>query len=698
MSNEKLKSENYSNMGGINSKLSTYDTGPMEFLDIINLDFQRPGALTQRWGSTMYVGQTFSGQIQSLYEYLQLNGASYVVIAHTGGIWLGATTGNSQGVSLRGGTLAFNFFDSEAKAGLGGPVLTSQVPAYSPLSGTYPVPGDGTAYFNLNDQVMGRNQLDFVTFDNYLYGADGQKFFKYNGVTFTQLTMPPPVALNGTASGGGLTNGSFDVGIGVSTGWYAVYAAYVNSAGDEGPIWPVATINTSAMNGATLSVGGGGSYLTMRYAIDTPRYYDIASINVYSYHSASTTLYIATDSTINNYPYVYQSNWQVFSGGASFAYIYYGTTLGGISAGVVANNVQGTNNTLPTIFLPGTTFTLSGGTTLSTVITEGYYPRYLEIYQNRMFLAGFSSTPSTVWFSETGDPEGYQADSNFEVRTNDGDQVTAIRAYSTKLYIMKLNSFHALYGDNPANFFVQDISYEYGCMNNNCAIVYDDIFIFLDRKGVIKYNGASIEVISNKVQAIFESMNYTAALTEACMEHDKLRNQIVISIPVNGSTTNNLMVVYDYLVGAWSKYDGPAVSALRSMQGRNNSKNLFYGTYQGAVNWFGSSFLTDNGTGITSYAKTRFIKPLGDSIQEQYRRLYINTDTFSTTIAISINFYQDYGSTIVLGRTMVISQFQSRIDYGICAKSLAFEMYAIQTSNVFRLDGFTIESRLQRRV
>ena len=72
MSNPKLKSENYQNFGGINSKASPYLTSPIEFLDIINFDFQTPGSLCERWGSTQYIGQTFAGKISSLTEYVKL--------------------------------------------------------------------------------------------------------------------------------------------------------------------------------------------------------------------------------------------------------------------------------------------------------------------------------------------------------------------------------------------------------------------------------------------------------------------------------------------------------------------------------------------------------------------------------------------------------------------------------------------------
>jgi hypothetical protein len=182
------------------------------------------------------------------------------------------------------------------------------------------------------------------------------------------------------------------------------------------------------------------------------------------------------------------------------------------------------------------------------------------------------------------------------------------------------------------------------------------------------------------------------------MVHDKLRNQILVALPINGATLNNITMVYDYVLNAWTKQDGYNPTAFARIQGRNNTKNVFYGTSSGLVNWFGSSFLSDNGTGFTCYFKTRFLHDLGESYQKQFRRLYLNIDAPSATIGFHINFFQDYGSSVVKSVTMNCSQFQTRIDFGISAKALAYEMSSLQTSVPLRLHGFTVESRLQRRV
>ena len=235
--------------------------------------------------------------------------------------------------------------------------------------------------------------------------------------------------------------------------------------------------------------------------------------------------------------------------------------------------------------------------------------------------------------------------------------------------------------------------------SNRCVVIFENLMFFLDRKGVIQYTGANISYASTKIQPIFDRMNYNAALTQACAAHDKLRNQVLFTIPIDGSTTNNITLVYDYVADAWTTHTGYTPSVFAEIQGRNEIRRLFYGDYSGRVNWFSASFLSDNGTGITFSFKTRYLHDMGDSIQKQFRRLYVNADTLGSTLINKINFYQDYGTSVVLGTTLFLGAFQERIDYGISAKSLAFEMISVNSTNsILKIHGFTIESRLQRRV
>ena len=94
------------------------------------------------------------------------------------------------------------------------------------------------------------------------------------------------------------------------------------------------------------------------------------------------------------------------------------------------------------------TFVDTGFTTTSRIGNNNLWftlaPKYIELFNNSLFMSGFSSLLSTVCFSAIGEPEAVGATANFEVRTNDGDLVTGMRSYLGRLMISKLRSFHAL--------------------------------------------------------------------------------------------------------------------------------------------------------------------------------------------------------------------------------------------------------------
>ena len=256
--NQKLKSENYSALQGINSKNSPYHTSPMEFLDLSNFDFQIPNSLSQRWGSTMYVGQTVPGPVTSLFEFSRLDGSSYVLFSHSGGIFSGATTGQSQGLSL---TLQSVTLSSFAYVNA---LTANGVSIISPLAAVPVIPFDGnreiyagSSLFFENPSLQSENRLSFAVLNNQLYGADGNKFFRFDGTTTYPVGLPPVLrattAANGVSGFYSNLNAGDLIGLGM-TGYYNFYFSYVNNRGFEGPLWPQLFERLRLVSGPAISV------------------------------------------------------------------------------------------------------------------------------------------------------------------------------------------------------------------------------------------------------------------------------------------------------------------------------------------------------------------------------------------------------------------------------------------------------------
>jgi len=316
-----------------------------------------------------------------------------------------------------------------------------------------------------------------------------------------------------------------------------------------------------------------------------------------------------------------------------------------------------------------------------------------------MFTSGFSSAPSIVWFSEIGQPEIYQPDYNFEVRTNDGDKITGQKTYNNQVIVTKERSFHKIIGSTPDDLQLVEISTEFGCLSNKTMVEVDQKLMWLDRRGILEFNGSSWQIISTPVEPIFRRMNLAAA-DKACAVNHQYRNQVWFGIPIDGSTSNNITVVYDYLVGAWTFFDGFSPASLALIKGPLNTPTAWYGDYSGVVHAFGESFFADAGRGITCLGVPNWESgPQNET--HIWRRFFLDVapNTSALTGTISTKIFANYDqSTVQATFAMYQSQYQSRADFGVPAKSVTAEFAHYSASLPLVIKGFSWTKRFLRNV
>lgn len=495
----------------------------------------------------------------------------------------------------------------------------------------------GGAFVPFRSSLQNNSLFDFVTFVDRLFCANGNDFFKSDGASSSKYSLPPGSTLTLTPSG----SGSF-------TGYFQYAYGYLNDRGYQGPV--------SAFQGISLA----GSITLAITGFTTPSDYGITSIIIYR-------------SENNLLANVFQ--------------------IGSIPAG-------------------GTLFG-DNGLTLSSTINPPYIwftlaPKYIKIFNNQLFMAGFSNALSTVWFSTIGEPEGVGITASFDVRTNDGDRITGFKNYQGQLMITKQRSFHTLSGDNPQNFTLQEQSDQYGCLSNRAMATFNDRFFFLDRKGIAEYNGANINIVSNPMESVFLRMNIPAALDMATMIHVKERNEVWTAFPVDGATLNNQMVVYDYFSNQWYERQGLNIGELALITSEKTYPTPFYGGYTGNIFSFGQSLCGDNGAAITCSVFTRFhsgdgTADVGQSTEKQFRRLWLDVDPLAVsvggTVSVTVKLFANQGvSTPVFTTAMYGATWQTRIDYGVSAKSLAYQFIHSSATQTLRINGYTIAHRFQRAV
>lgn len=679
MPHQKLKREDYLNLGGIATKSSPYVTGPHQFLNLVNFDFSTPGSLTKRPGSTQYLAtsSSFIGKVQGLFEFQQTGGFSQIIYAHTGSVWAIAAS-TITGVSLNALASTQTFFNGAVGYGWAGAYGWIDSQNTVTLTPRHVETMAATMYFHPATLAGGRKSL--VLMQNSVFLCDGVNFLKWSGSTATMVGLPYPTATS---------KGSTVMSVPVKSASYtqAKYNIYLLAAqliNDRGFAGPIAYIGSGDYYSISVSI------LAMQFAVSTPLGFGITGVRFWGATAPGATgggSLPPIGATIWNYDFRYWGEAPIMNG----ATVWQSYSIDPpVSFGKqIDNNPYWRGLTL----LDATT----SATLRAVQLMDA--PQYLEVYNNQMITAGHSGSPSVVKISDIAEPENYDPENYIDVRTNDGDVITALKAYNSRLYVFKFGSMHELSGDDPTNFALREVTDQYGCVNHWSTATFNDTLLFLDRKGIMEFNGANITSLSNDIQPIIDRIAIESAKTEACMIHNPSANQVLCAVPVDGATMNNLTIVYDYMAKAFTTYDGynPAIFAL--MKGRLGSRGVFYGGYTGMIFNFGASLMGDNGVAFTCLIKTRYLSDLGQSVQKQFRRLYLNVDVQSgQTIPVTVKGYPDYQTGASLSSVMYLTQFQKRLEFGVSAKSMAFEFSHYSATQGIRVHGWATESRFQRNV
>ncbi len=695
MADTKPSSNYYSLLGGINTKVSDYAPNQAAFQDLRNLDFFRPNALQKRPGSTQAVTVGTSGPISSLFEFERLDGASYIVAGSDTAMFYiaaGGLTTLSTGWTNGQPTDMLTFVNrlwmangqnceswDAATYGLlpfGLPCVPAQGATYNPLlpSGNLRISNtsSGASFFLLGGATVG-----FVTTAGITFFARGA-FFTYSYLRAdgymgpADLSQARNLVSNNTPASEGdeffaatFANKLFGFTYPPNCGITAVAVwVGVDSIDRNSPFEFIPEINQNSLVGDLgylsnpVPTTGNQVYLApgLKPTADLARFWLYTLVPV-------SLLFLAPDNRgITGYAMTLSSfRFNQFTGLAPTARAFSG---------------------VPFCFF--NTFT----------------PKYLEQNNNVMFYSGFSNAPSSIQFSEIGEPEFTQPDYSFEVRTNDGDKVTGMKTYNSTVIVTKERSFAKIMGSTPEDLQLVELSTEFGCISNKSIVEFDQKLAWLDRRGILEFNGSTWQIISTPVEPIFRRMNLSAAREKACSVNHQYRNQVWFGIPIDGSSTNNITVVYDYLVGAWTYFDGFNPSSFALVKGSLGTPSAWRGDYSGKVHYFGESFYGDNGQGITCLGVPNWEVDGGQQSTSLWRRFFLDVAPASgATGVINTRIFSNYdASTVQATFAMYQNQFQSRADFGIGAKAVTAEFSHFSASLPLLINGFSWTKRFLRNV
>lgn len=154
------------------------------------------------------------------------------------------------------------------------------------------------------------------------------------------------------------------------------------------------------------------------------------------------------------------------------------------------------------------------GTTTNVLDGNNGFPdvpkgKYIEYHQNRVWLFNTTRDASEVRFCSVTSSDGFIVSpssaiawpeiNQFYVSRGDGQVGTGMKADWGILSFYKENNLHKLLGDDEFTYRPYKVSDDAGTVSDKTIVFLDGYEYFLDGEGIYRYNGTSVERISDAI-------------------------------------------------------------------------------------------------------------------------------------------------------------------------------------------------------
>ena len=198
-----------------------------------------------------------------------------------------------------------------------------------------------------------------------------------------------------------------------------------------------------------------------------------------------------------------------------------------------------------------------------------YAPKgdFMELHYDRLWIAGEEENPDRVYFSTANvngaDIEDFtiplaeEDEINMhggflDVRSYDGSKIIAMKVIFNSVVIFKNKSAYKIYGSSPSNYQLVDLFSCNGAIADKSICVGNNGAYFLNNDGIYYYDGTNTTLVSHKIKNIISRMNKNYANQSVATYHD---NKYYIAIPVDDSSTNNMLIQFDTINNSFMTFD-----------------------------------------------------------------------------------------------------------------------------------------------
>lgn len=268
-------------------------------------------------------------------------------------------------------------------------------------------------------------------------------------------------------------------------------------------------------------------------------------------------------------------------------------------------------------------WTASGNGALWTVVTNLEKAKYVETFENYVFMANVTVNgtdhPTRIYWSCINEPEIWTATDFNEIGYKDGQAITGIKVLGDRLVIFKERSIYFAFftGSSEIPFAFSKSPSDVGCVSGHSIQRAKNALIFAYNDGIYYFDGNSSDKLSDKINNnIFNYKN--SQFPNIISAYQVTKSRYWSAYQTSAASTSDVIVGFDTYNNAFSLYDGFSANAF-TVFNYNGEERIYFGDYSGYV------YRADTGTNdaplgvstaIDAYVRTKWFH-FGDLVAKK---------------------------------------------------------------------------------
>ncbi len=278
--------------------------------------------------------------------------------------------------------------------------------------------------------------------------------------------------------------------------------------------------------------------------------------------------------------------------------------------------------------------------------------KFMEVWDNRLWIAGVPGYENFLYFTNTGTSEE-MADENFiQVKARESDRIKQIKAFGDRLITLKTDSAFRLSKVGASLYELEQLPQNIGTDSSWSVVVCDKFLIWKSPFGIEVFNGNSCfrPISSDLVKKTLATLN-PEAMDKNVGGHNFDDGEYWLAVCTGSNTEPDTLIIYNYMKRWFTIYTFPEkLTFLMSATTRIEGLMFLTGTEDGNLYIQGRGF-DDNGTAINSHFQTGHFNVTSErELANNLRRIFLKYQ-LPADKTLTLEIYADQQKTKIATAT-----------------------------------------------